>query len=292
MKLAKSTTTAMALVLGLLLLWWWWTSPSMYREGMPALAVAAMNQQNEQNAEARLEWGTKTDLSSRNRKNIKKWCSRMSLADVYYKYPFLQKYTEDTVNAICQQAGTSGGGSSGGGGCSGDQQCPDSGLRGSGFGCKHPSRADRCCKTYKGGPYPQCKTIKGGEAAPAAAAPAAPAERITAYSMSDGKGKISEDFNEPKLYNMRDYGGWNDNIASIRVPPNRWLSVWMGPDASGKHMVLGPGLHNLRNFSDRSADIGSEYKPDIQCSSPSDTARGSGDNGCWRNSISSLKPHN
>jgi hypothetical protein len=119
-------------------------------------------------------------------------------------------------------------------------------------------------------------------------------EKVTLYSLSDFKGESYEftgrslgSDNIVEVSSKLKQIGWNNRISSICIPDYYEVNMTLGENYEGTKLALGPGKHNLREYSDKKSDEGNPHtgKGIIVCRSISD----SGDNdGCWRKSASSM----
>lgn len=156
------------------------------------------------------------------------------------------------------------------------------GIQGDGLYYHQCAETDACANKMKDfiktkGPQPAAAS-----SSTQASAPSAPASdwKVTVYSKPEknkGGGVLSQEFSERgKLYNMKDYD-WNDAIAAIDIPGDKYLHVYSGPNQTGQWLGLGPGYHELQNYAFPS---GQAHSGRI-CEDATNT-------GCWNRSISSI----
>lgn len=135
---------------------------------------------------------------------------------------------------------------------------------------KSQNCADKLKKHYKDNPPVPA-------AANAAAANAAPVvEGVVAYQHANKQGPSTTFSQVGTMVNLeRAYDDW---ISSVYVPAGRQLVIYQKKDGGGKSLTLGPGDHNLSDYS----------FPGGQKKTGSLDICGMRNNGCWNDSASSV----
>lgn len=121
-----------------------------------------------------------------------------------------------------------------------------------------------------------------------------PSEQITYYQDTNKGGGITSEYNEVgKWYDMPE--SWQNKISSVVIPRGRRIQIFQyaqTKENGGDSAVLGPGTYNLTEVSYPSGyHSPGVFKCDDKNSTPfgSYTDPSSKNQGCWNDSISSIK---